>query len=244
MPTSPARRNAIFRNFPQFTSICPIFAISSNFSNFMEFHSIFRLLLFIQFSQLFQFSSTFINFHQFSSTSADQFTPIFANFIQFSQFFKFLQLLQFSQLFQFSLIFPNFPQLSSIFIDFFLKIPQFHTIFFNFLQFSSIFFNFLQFSFSFLNGIDSSSSLRKVKGRRLDFLFMLVFGCNFALPCTFLIDKWSFSCCSSLRAYPVFTCTIYLSIYLHNLAPIQPRTSPLKSETRDRYNSRRPYPQA
>ena len=157
VPTSPARRNAIFRNFPQFTSICPIFAISSNFSNFMEFHSIFRLLLFIQFSQLFQFSSTFINFHQFSSTSADQFTPIFANFIQFSQFFKFLQLLQFSQLFQFSLIFPNFPQLSSIFIDFFLKIPQFHTIFFIFLQFSSIFFNFPQFAPIFINFFQFSS---------------------------------------------------------------------------------------
>ena len=113
--TSPARRNAIFRNFPQFTSIYPISAISSNFSNFMQFHSIVRPLPFFQFSQLFQFSSIFVNFHQFSSTSADQFTPIFINFIQFYQFFQLLQLFQF---FQFSPTFPNFPQFSSIFISF------------------------------------------------------------------------------------------------------------------------------
>ena len=144
-------------NFSQFFAIYHNLPNLRNFIQLFEFHVISLNFSTSSLYPIFTTFSIFVNFHQFSSTSADQFTPIFANFIQFSQFFKFLQLLQFSQLFQFSLIFPNFPQLSSIFIDFFLKIPQFHTIFFIFLQFSSIFFNFPQFAPIFINFFQFSS---------------------------------------------------------------------------------------
>ena len=94
--TSPARRNAIFRNLPQFTSIYPISAISSNFSNFMQFDSIFWPLLFFQFLQLFQFSSIFINFRQLPQINLLQFSPILSNFRNFSNFCNFSNFHNFS----------------------------------------------------------------------------------------------------------------------------------------------------
>ena len=174
----------------------------------MQFHSIFRPLPFFQFSQLFQFSSIFINFRQLSQINLLQFSSISSNFINFSNFCNFSNFSNFPQL---SLISPNFHQFSSVFINFHQYFPQNSPILLNFLQspwicpnfhqFSSISSNFPQFSSTFpvypiwsnlnlsiLEGVESENPISKIS--RNNYYDIFNFDVKASLPAlTFIISR-------------------------------------------------------